>query len=147
MKKRLLIVDDDVDLLESLKLLLETSFDVCLTRSAAEAFFEMERGFHPDAIVLDYYMPTMDGAEFLAELKRQEKLIPVLVVTANWDAAAQSPEVAEREILRKPFTYEQLREKLDRVLRGSAGETSARFSLFASLLIALSYATLTGRIL
>lgn len=131
MKKRLLIVDDDVDLLESLKLLLETSFDVCLTRSGAEAFFEMECGFHPDAIVVDFYMPGMNGDEFVAELKRREKQIPVLVVTANWDAAAQSPEIAEREILRKPFTYEQLREKLDRVLRGSGDGAPARFNFLA----------------
>jgi DNA-binding response OmpR family regulator len=147
MKKRLLIVDDDVDLLESLKLLLETSFDVCLTRSGPEAFFEMDRGFHPDAIVLDYYMPGMNGPEFLAELKRREKQIPVLVVTANWDAAAQSPDMADQEILRKPFTYEQLREKLDRVMRGSGGGTPARMGFLASLLIALSHAILTGRLL
>jgi DNA-binding response OmpR family regulator len=147
MKKRLLIVDDDVDLLDSLKLLLETSFDVCLTRSGPEAFFEMERGFHPDAIVVDFYMPGMNGDEFLAELKRREKQIPVLVVTANWDVAAQSPEVSGQEILRKPFTYEQLREKLDRVLRSSGGGAPVRFSLLATLLITLPHVLLTGRLL
>jgi CheY-like chemotaxis protein len=115
MKKRLLIVDDDVDVLESLKLLLENSFDVCLSRNGNEALFEMDRGFHPDAILLDLQMPEMDGDGLVAELNRRGSKIPLLVVTAHWDPQAH-PGMEGLEVLRKPFTYEQLREKLDRIL-------------------------------
>jgi DNA-binding response OmpR family regulator len=128
MKKRLLIVDDDRDLLESLRLLLETSYDICLADNGPQAFIEMDRGFHPDAIILDLVMPVMDGTTFLAELKRRGGKTPVLIVTASWDAAALAPELAGLEILRKPFTYEQLREKLDRVLRSQGGEYSGRIA-------------------
>ena len=121
MKKRLLIVDDDRELLESLKLLLETSYDICLADNGPQAFIEVDRGFRPDAILLDLIMPDMDGTTFLAELKRRGEKIPVLIITASWDAAL-APELAGLEVLRKPFTYEQLREKVDRVLRGVGGE-------------------------
>jgi DNA-binding response OmpR family regulator len=128
MKKRLLIVDDDRELLESLKLLLETSYDICLADNGPQAFIEIDRGFHPDAILLDLFMPVMDGTAFLGELKRRGEKTPVLIITASWDAAALAPELAGLEILRKPFTYEQLREKLDRVLRGVGGEHSGRIA-------------------
>jgi DNA-binding NtrC family response regulator len=128
MKKRLLIVDDDRELLESLKLLLETSYDICLADNGPQAFIEVDRGFYPNAIILDLIMPVMDGPAFLAELKRRGEKIPVLIITASWDAATLAPELAGMEVLRKPFTYEQLREKLDRVLRTVGGEYQGKMA-------------------
>jgi two-component system OmpR family response regulator len=70
----------------------------------------------------------MDGPAFLAELKRRGERIPVLIITASWDAATIAPELAGMEVLRKPFTYEQLREKLDRVLRSVGGEYQGKMA-------------------
>jgi DNA-binding response OmpR family regulator len=144
MKKRLLIVDDDVDVLESLKLLLETSFEVCLSRNGAEALREMDSGFHPDAILLDLGMPEMDGAGFLGELKRRGDRVPVLIVSAHPDAENRGHDLGVAEVLRKPFTYEQLREKLDRAMRGSGGGTRIGGRFLATLLLAVPRALLTG---
>jgi DNA-binding response OmpR family regulator len=127
MRKRLLIVDDDRELLESLKLLLETSYDICLADNGPQAFIEVDRGFRPDAILLDLIMPDMDGTTFLAELKRRGEKVPVLIITASWDAAL-APELAGLEVLRKPFTYEQLREKVDRVLRSVGGQYQGKMA-------------------
>jgi len=116
-RKRLLIVDDDRDALESMKLLLETAYDVCLASSGPDALIEVERGFRPDAVLLDLMMPGMDGVELARELKRAGLHVPVLVVSADPDVERKSRELGGAELLRKPFTYEQLKAKLDEVLR------------------------------
>jgi CheY-like chemotaxis protein len=115
-RKRLLIVDDDRDALDSLKLLLETSYDVCLADSGLSALIEVNRGFHPDAILLDLLMPVMDGVELVRELRRLGIRAPVLVISADPEAEQKARDAGISEVLRKPFTYEQLKAKLDRIL-------------------------------
>lgn len=124
--KKLLIVDDDEDVLESLKLLLESYYSICLTRNGVEALEEMDRGFHPDLILLDLTMPEMDGPALLAELKRRGEKIPVLVISAVPDAAEKARELGLSEVLQRPFTYEQLRERIERMLKGSGGSQAIK---------------------
>jgi CheY-like chemotaxis protein len=117
--KRILVVDDDQDILESLRLLLESYYETCLAVNGTEALMAMERGFRPDAILLDLTMPVMDGADFLREMKRRDLKIPVIVVSSHPDAAAKVRELGIEEVIGKPFTYEQLKERLERVLQGT----------------------------
>lgn len=145
-RKRLLIVDDDRDALESLKLLLESSYDVCLADSGAQALTEVNRGFHPDAVLLDLMMPAMDGIQLAREMARIGLKAPLLVVSADPEAERKSREIGDVEILRKPFTYEQLKAKLERVLRGSNTPRSgggsgfqAGFRFLRDLFIAIPY--------
>jgi CheY-like chemotaxis protein len=119
--KKLMIVDDDEDVLESLKLLLESYYSVCCTRNGVEALMEMDRGFHPDLILLDLKMPEMDGPALLVELKHRGERIPVLVISAIPGAAEKARELGLPEVLQRPFTYDQLRQKIDLVLKGSGG--------------------------
>jgi CheY-like chemotaxis protein len=117
-RKRLLIVDDDRDALESLKLLLESNYDICLADSGVEALTEVNRGFYPDAVLLDLLMPAMDGIELAKEMARLGVKAPILVISADPDAEQKASEVGVAEVLRKPFTYEQLKAKVERVLQG-----------------------------
>src|SRR5512132_337317 len=117
-RKRLLIVDDDRDALESLKLLLESSYDVCLADSGLQALTEVHRGFHPDAVLLDLLMPAMDGVELAREMARLGMKTPILVISADPEGERKAQEMGGVEILRKPFTYEQLKAKVERVLQG-----------------------------
>ncbi|HTM00709.1 MAG TPA: response regulator [Candidatus Omnitrophota bacterium] len=117
-RKRLLIVDDDHDALASLKLLLETSYDVCLADSGVQALTEINRGFYPDAVLLDLMMPTMDGMEFAREMARVGVKTPILVISGDPEAERKAREIGNAEMLRKPFTYEQLKAKLEHVLNG-----------------------------
>lgn len=125
-RKRLLIVDDDRDALESLKLLLESSYDVCLAASGVDALTEINSGFYPDAVLLDLLMPTMDGVELVREMTRLGVKAPVLVVSADPEAERKAREMGVAEVLRKPFTYEQLKAKLERVLNPSNTPRSPR---------------------
>ncbi len=133
--KKLMIVDDDEDVLESLKLLLESYYSICLTRNGVEALTEMDRGFHPDMILLDLKMPEMDGPALLAELKQRGDKIPVLVISAIPDAVEKARELGLSEVLQRPFTYEQLREKIERGLKDSGGSQAIRGFLAGLILV------------
>lgn len=134
-RKRLLIVDDDRDALDSMKLLLETSYDVCLADAGSTALEEVERGFRPDALLLDLMMPEMDGIELARDLRQSGLRAPILVISADPDAGRKATEMGA-ELLRKPFTYEQLKAKLEQVLGGGKPHSGGGLNLLRSLIIA-----------
>lgn len=82
-KKSILVVDDDVTTLRSLKNILQGEYSVSLAANAENAF-EFLRGHRPDLILLDYMMPVLDGKEALIRLRQDEKTasIPVIFLTA-----------------------------------------------------------------
>jgi DNA-binding response OmpR family regulator len=125
--KRLLIVDDDRDILDSLKLLLELRYELCLARNGSEALLELERGYPADAILLDLMMPVVDGAEFLAELKRRGIEKPVLVISAHPETAMRAKGLGVEDYIVKPFTYEQLKQKIERLLDVGRGTKTGGF--------------------
>lgn len=86
-KKLVLVVDDDVPTLRSLKRTLEAEYDVAIAGSAENAFAYL-REHKPDLILLDYMMPGMDGRQTLLQLRGNPdtKTIPVIFLTAMSDA-------------------------------------------------------------
>ncbi len=95
---RILIIEDDVDIRESLTQVLEMEgYDVAVACDGCQGLLEARRA-HPDVILLDLMMPVMDGWQFRSEQKRDERIagIPVVVVSAlgrrpELDAAAYIP--------------------------------------------------------
>jgi CheY-like chemotaxis protein len=86
-KKLILVVDDEVTTLRSLKRTLETNYAVAIAGSAENAFAYL-KGHRPDLILLDYMMPVTDGRETLLQLRSDPKTkdIPVIFLTAMSDA-------------------------------------------------------------
>ena len=85
MKFRILVVDDDYGTLKLLDLILTNNgYDFCGFTSphdAMKSFFSS----HFDAVISDFYMPEMNGAEFLAEIRIKDKFIPFLILTSGHD--------------------------------------------------------------
>ena len=83
---RVLLVDDDSELLETAKkcLNLQCNYDVELASSADEAFEKMIQKEY-DAIVCDIQMPVTDGFEFLKALRDSGNTIPFIVFTVTED--------------------------------------------------------------
>jgi CheY-like chemotaxis protein len=80
---RVLIVEDNADLLVILKELLSSEYEVCTARTGEEAIALAEK-FQPDAIILDLHLPAMDGMEAGRWIKTRlaPKHVSVLALTA-----------------------------------------------------------------
>ena len=84
-QRTILIVDDDHEILESMRTVLENKgFRILAARDGNAGLMIAERE-NPDLIVLDLMMPEVDGFRFAEELGRDEawRTIPILVVTAR----------------------------------------------------------------
>lgn len=81
--KKILIVDDEADLLEALSSMFErTGYQNILTADNGKSALEVWKKEQPDIIILDVMMPGMDGFHVLKEIRRTSK-VPVLMLTAR----------------------------------------------------------------
>lgn len=91
-KKNILIVDDDPDFVEAVKLIVEKGgYDVRIAYDGQEGI-ELVNEKAPDLIVLDVMMPVMNGHEACAKIKSEEKTaeIPIILLTAVADRVTTS---------------------------------------------------------
>ena len=104
----ILVIEDDPDIRENLKLLLELEgYDVSTARHGREGLERLSRAPLPKLILLDLMMPVMNGWEFLRAWRARKGTagIPVLVVSA---AGEQAREVSAAGVLFKPFDASEL---------------------------------------
>lgn len=103
MTANIMVIDDDPDLRETLRLLLvENGFAVSEAADGQEALDLLGSGPHPNLILLDLTMPGMNGWQFLERIRETDlESIPIVIMTAR-PAAGPLPPPA-REMLRKPF--------------------------------------------
>ncbi|MCA1826593.1 MAG: response regulator [Myxococcales bacterium] len=112
MASKLLIIDDDDDIRESLVALLRTEgYEVTGARNALDALTILSQGtFAPRGILLDLFMPSMSGAQFYETVQRHPawSKIPVIVCSAG----PVPPAVAASAfaVLSKPFDLDRLLE-------------------------------------
>ena len=104
----ILVVDDDPDLREFLRLILTSmGFEVTSAANGQEALHVME-GHDPDLILLDMKMPVMNGWEFCRVLEGRDARPPIVVLTAAPDPAVRAAEAHADGWLGKPFEYADL---------------------------------------
>jgi CheY-like chemotaxis protein len=104
----ILVVDDDPDLREFLRLMLTSmGFEVISAANGQEALDVLE-SHNPDLILLDMKMPVMNGWEFCRAVDGRDACPPIVVLTAAPDPAARAAEAHADGWLGKPFEYEDL---------------------------------------
>jgi CheY-like chemotaxis protein len=119
--KRILVVDDDPDIRESIQFCLDDTFDIEVAANGAEALARV-RTSRFDAIVLDLMMPVMNGERFLRELHAERLAVPAIILSAQTgDLARRARAIGAADFLAKPFALPLLEEKLRR-LWGEGGE-------------------------
>ena len=114
---RVLLVDDEADLVESLALALEGHASVLMAKHGREALeiILREPPGSIDAIVLDLMMPVMSGEELIAELGQRGITIPVIVASANRNLEARCQELGVEHCLQKPYRLQKLLDHLTSV--------------------------------
>lgn len=115
--KKILVVDDEADILHFLELVLaERGYEVVTANSGQQALAEA-RSHVPDLVLLDIMMPQMDGWEVLRLLRIDPRTaaIPVAMVSARTDAKDRVQGLQEGAVdyICKPFSLEELLAKVD----------------------------------
>jgi len=119
----ILVVDDDLDILETLKRLLgDSGYSVICAASVQEALSELDR-VTPCLILLDLMMPERNGWDFRVEQQRRFELssIPVVVMTASATAPSS---IFASAFLRKPLDLAELRSTIDRLCKPADAEAA-----------------------
>lgn len=108
-RRRILLVDDEPEIIDILREYLEHAYDV---DSALEARGAIERihAQRPDLIFLDINMPGINGVQALRLIKQIDDTIPVLMITANTDnaLAAEALKLGAWSYIPKPFNLKYL---------------------------------------
>ncbi len=112
---RILIVDDDIDILSVMEMLLTMKgFEVEVTARGENTFPKIET-FKPDLILLDVLISGHDGRTICRKLKANEdtKHIPVIMFSAHPAAAAIVTEYGADDFIAKPFDVNNLIQKVN----------------------------------
>jgi two-component system response regulator MprA len=121
-KPRVLVVDDDKAVRESLRRSLEfNGYDVSLATDGAEALAGIAASL-PDVVIMDVMMPRLDGIEATRALRTAGNDLPILVLTAR-DAVGDRVEGLDAgadDYLTKPFALQELLARLRALLRRAA---------------------------
>ena len=120
-EKRILIVDDEEDVVASLQFALETEGYQCLTAHDGKEALDKAKGESPDLIILDIMMPKMNGYKVARLLKfdKKYKHIPIIMLTARTtdkDKELGYETGADRYVT-KPFQIDGLVGAVNNILR------------------------------
>ncbi len=118
MRKAILLIEDESILAKNMGLYLE--HHDCEVRSAetAEEGLALLDRFKPDAVVLDFNLPGMDGLEALRRLQELAPSLPVVMITGhgNVEMAVEAMKLGAREFLTKPISLAKLKLVLDKAM-------------------------------
>ena len=131
---RILLVDDDPDLLEMLlSIFTNAGYHDLLAASSGAAALQLWREQKPDLIILDVMMPGMDGFAVLREIRRTSR-VPVLMLTARGEAEdrIEGLENGADDYLAKHFLPKELLLRAEAILRRTYPEQTPQIELAAS---------------
>ncbi|MBN2007802.1 response regulator [candidate division KSB1 bacterium] len=109
MKKKILIVDDDMSITISLKYLLEELYHPATASSGEEALDKLKKN-HYDAVLLDYKMDGMDGLETLRQIRMMKENIVVIMLSAidNEEIINEAKKLNVNHYLTKPYKKDEI---------------------------------------
>ncbi|MCX7402315.1 MAG: response regulator [Planctomycetia bacterium] len=117
--KRVLLVDDDSEIVESMRTVLESrGYEILIARDGNQGLVMAERD-NPDLVVLDMMMPKRSGFLVLEKLRRNSSVpMRVIMITANEGSRhkAYAEMLGVDDYIRKPFAMDRLLESIDRLL-------------------------------
>ena len=110
MKPRILVIDDESAIRDSLRMILEyENYEFSGAASGADGLAQIKRD-PPDMVVLDIKMPGTNGLETLAEIRRMDESLPVAMISGHGTItdAMQATRLGAFDFIEKPFTSERV---------------------------------------
>jgi CheY-like chemotaxis protein len=105
---RVLVVDDDPSILDTVSSILEGEGHQVAAASGGEEALSMARAWHPTLVLLDMRMPIMDGWAVAKSLRDSGSRVPIVVMTAAENASRWADEIGAAGHLDKPFGLDEL---------------------------------------
>lgn len=118
MLKKILIADDEKNMIWALKKALENEEYKIFTASNGEEAVNKVKAVEPDLVLLDLRMPQKDGMEALKEIKIFDPKVPVIMLTAHgtMESAVEAMKIGALDYLSKPFDVEELKIQIRKAL-------------------------------
>ncbi|RLF27325.1 MAG: response regulator [Thermoplasmata archaeon] len=120
MSKKIMIVDDEPDILTSIGQILELSgYKVIKAADGKECLDKLNKEI-PDLVILDIMMPGMSGWDVAAKIKENPKWnkIPIMFLTAKGDTMSIGMgSLASEDYVVKPFDINDLKERIEKILK------------------------------
>jgi CheY-like chemotaxis protein len=116
--KKVMVVDDDPDIIYSIREGLYTEFEIICAESGMQCL-QMLKTDIPDIILLDIMMPAMSGWETLDRIRNNPSYrnIPIVFITARTDKNAKNAgSFLGDDYIEKPFIMSDLKKMIDRIL-------------------------------
>lgn len=109
LRRKVLVVDDEPGIRDSLRLLLKGDFDVSTAEDGKTALDVIDET-KPNLVLLDVMMPNLSGVEALREIRTRDPKLPVIMLTAanSVKTAVESMKCGAVDYLNKPFDVEEL---------------------------------------
>ena len=118
-KKRVLVVDDDPEIIDTLRMALEAKGYAVLTARDGNQGLAMAEREDPDLVILDMMMPKRSGFLVLEKLRRSRPVpLRVIMITANEGSRhkAYAEMLGVDDYIRKPFALDRLIESIQRLI-------------------------------
>lgn len=122
--KKIMVVDDKQDVIDTIKDGLETfskEYEVSGANSGKECLDLLKGEELPDLIILDIIMPEMSGWDVFAKLKEDLRWrnIPIVILTVKTDPVSKGlGKISADDYIEKPFGIVDLKNRIDKVLSG-----------------------------
>ncbi len=117
--KKILLVEDDVDIQYLMKQLLESEgYDVNCAANGKEALEKLrDNSYDPNLIILDLLMPIMDGYQFCQEQIKDDRLaqIPLIVMSAERDIRGIKTAIRATDYIKKPLDIDTLLTSVEKI--------------------------------
>jgi CheY-like chemotaxis protein len=113
-QKKILVVDDEPDILEFLQIIFEDAGFLVDTSDKGEYLEKLNNGALPDVVLLDMLLSGKDGRDIVKHLKSQEKTkhIPVIMFSAHPSAGQTALAAGADDFVEKPFDIDTLLDKI-----------------------------------
>ncbi len=121
LRNRILVVDDDPQILSGLEALLSDGWEVRTASTGKEALTTFA-AFSPDVVLLDVQLPDFSGIDLLHQFKMYSETAAVIMMSGvgNLDRVIESMKLGAETFLQKPFDYDSLTLTLDQASRMAA---------------------------